>query len=107
MLELSGKRPSCSSRCADATLRRDARQARDHTPRAASRGETASPGRCSTAAHRYAVPVFTDAAAETLEVPNIHLKRGADVALEKLPSMLCAVAVCAACGPILAFILRR
>jgi uncharacterized pyridoxal phosphate-dependent enzyme len=33
----------------------------------------------AAAAHRHGVPVLTDAAAEVLAVPNIHLKRGADL----------------------------
>lgn len=33
----------------------------------------------AAAAHRHGVPVLTDAAAEILAVPNIHLKRGADL----------------------------
>ena len=33
----------------------------------------------AAAAHRHDIPVLTDAAAEILTVPNIHLKRGADL----------------------------
>ncbi len=35
--------------------------------------------RVAAAAHRHNIPVLTDAAAEILTVPNIHLKRGADL----------------------------